>query len=144
MEAVHHVAISVRDIDRAVQFYTDVMGFEVDFDNDHRCGEPLGNVVGLKDVDVRIVMLKGYGLRVELFKYYNPAGRDLGPKRQCDFGLTHFAFSVKGIHSVYERLLNKGVEFNCPPQNLRPGVWATYFHDPEGNTMELVEYGAPE
>ena len=58
----------------------------------------------------------------------------------CDFGLTHFALSVKGIQKIYERLLGEGIRFNCPPQNLRPGVWATYMKDPEGVTIELVEY----
>jgi len=62
------------------------------------------------------------------------------PLRQCDFGLTHFALQVQGIHDIYQRLAAAGVRFNCPPQNLRPGVWATYLKDPEGNTVELVQY----
>jgi catechol 2,3-dioxygenase-like lactoylglutathione lyase family enzyme len=60
--------------------------------------------------------------------------------RQCDFGLTRFALQVKGIHDICQRLAAAGVRFNCPPQNLRPGAWATYLKDPEGNTVELVQY----
>lgn len=138
--AVHHIAISVEDIDRALSFYHDLLGFEVDWDMDHRSGDAMSRVVGLTNADARMVMLKGYGLRVELFRYYSPTGDVCGPKRQCDFGLTHFALSVKNIHQIYERLLKAGVQFNCPPQNLRSGVWATYMKDPEGVTIELIEY----
>ncbi len=141
MEATwHHVAISVRDMASALKFYRDLLGFEVDWDMDHRGGELMSRVVQLPDPDVHMVMLKGYGTRIELFKYHNPIGEPAGPKRQCDFGLTHFALSVRKIHDIYERLQKAGVRFNCEPQNLRPGVWATYLQDPEGVTIELVEY----
>ena len=141
MEATwHHVAISVKDIDRALKFYRDQLGFEVEWDIDHYKGETLSKVVGLPDADAHVVMLRGYGARIEIFKYYMPAGEESGPKRQCDFGITHFTLSVKDIKPLYERLSKAGVQFNCPPQNLRPGVWATYMKDQEGVTIELVEY----
>jgi glyoxylase I family protein len=137
---LHHVAISVSDMDRAVAYYRDILGFEVDWDMDHRSGDALAKVVGLPGADMRIVMLKGYGFRVELFKYYAPEGKGTAAKRMCDFGYTHFALSVENIHGIYERLAEAGVQFNCPPQDLRPGVCGTYMKDTEGNTIELVEY----
>jgi catechol 2,3-dioxygenase-like lactoylglutathione lyase family enzyme len=137
---LHHVAVSVKDVDRALRFYRDALGFEVEWDMDHRSGEPLSRVVGLPAADMRIVMLKGYGMHIELFKYYNPEGESNGQRRQCDVGLTHFALQVQDIHAVYERLVQAGVAFNCPPQNLRPGVWATYMKGPEGVTVEIVQY----
>jgi catechol 2,3-dioxygenase-like lactoylglutathione lyase family enzyme len=141
MEATwHHVAISVKDMDKALYFYRDLLGFEVDWEREHYTGEAMAKVVGLGGADARVVMLKGYGARVELFKYNTPAGQETAAKRQCDFGLIHFALTVKKIHDIYERLSKAGVRFNCPPQNLRPGVWATYMKDPEGVTIELVEY----
>ena len=135
----HHVAMAVPDLDRAVTFYRDLLGFEVDWDMDHRGGELMSKVVGLPGTDTHIIMLIGYGTRVELFTYNNPQGKQCEPRRQCDFGLTHFALSVKDIHNLYDRLVQAGVEFNCPPQNLREGVWATYMKDPFGVTIELVE-----
>ena len=145
MDAVfHHVAAGVRDIEVMVEFFRDRLGFEVDWDHDHRCGETMDAVVGLKDADARIVMMKGYGARVELFHYHHPQGMDGEPLRQCDYGLIHFCFSVDGIHDLYDRLAGQGVDFNCPPQNLRPGVWATYLKGPEGITIELVQYDQPQ
>ena len=143
MEATwHHTAMAVQDMDRAKRFYCDLLGFEIDWERPHYSGEPFANVVGMPDAAAHVVMLKGYGTRLELFTYHRPAGQVGDPKRQCDFGLTHFALSVQGIHDLYERLSAAGVEFNCPPQNLRPGVWATYLKDPEGVTIELVQYEA--
>ncbi len=135
-----HVAVSVRDMDKAVSFYRDALGFEVEWDMPERGGELLSQVVGMPEANAHIVMLKGYGTKIELFKWRSPEGQQQPICQQCDFGITHFAFSVRGIHQIYEDLVSKGVRFNCPPQNLRPGVWATYMNDPEGNTIEIIQY----
>jgi catechol 2,3-dioxygenase-like lactoylglutathione lyase family enzyme len=136
----HHVAISVKSMEQALYFYRDLLGFEVDWDMDHRGGKTMGRVVDLPDPDAHMVMLKGYGARIELFKYHSPVGAARKAVRQCDLGLMHFALQVRNVHELYNRLIEDGVAFNCPPENLRPGVWATYMRDPEGNTIELVEY----
>lgn len=136
----HHLAMAVDDIERAKSFYCDTLGFELDWEREHYSGEAMANVVGLADAAAHVVMLKGYGTRIELFRYHNPKGRVLPSIRQCDFGLTHFALAVQDLSTLYADLAAQGVLFNCPPQNLRPGVRATYMKDPEGNTIELVEY----
>jgi len=140
----HHVAMAVKDMDRAVKFYRDLLGFEVDWESPHHKGEAMSKIVGLPEADARITMLKGYGVRVELFHYYSPEGKDLGPRRQCDYGLTHMALRVRDLKPIHEKLAAAGVEFNCTPQNLRPGVWVTYMKDLEGNTIELVQYSEDE
>lgn len=108
----HHIAISVEDIDGELRFYRDLLGFEVDWDRDHYSGEAMSKVVALPHADAHVVMLKGYGTRLELFKYYTPTGEQCAPRRQCDFGITHFTLSVKKIHKIYDRLLKAGVRFN--------------------------------
>ena len=138
--AWHHVALSVKDMESALRFYRDLLGFEVDWEREHYAGEAFSEVVGLPNADARVVMLKGYGMRLELFAYHNPQGIEAGPRRMCDFGLTHFALTVQHIHELYRRFSAAGVRFNSPPRKLRAGVWAAYMKDPEGVTIELVEY----
>ncbi len=141
IKLLHHTAISVTDLDRSIRFYRDVLGMTVDWRIDHRKSEPLEKVLGLKNVDVSYAMLSGWGGRVELFQYHSPEGLPYPPdKPVCDRGITHFAFQVEDIDGLYEKLLGQGVRFNTAPQVIRPGVKATYFHDPDGVTLELVQY----
>lgn len=134
----HHAAMSVRDMDRSLKFYCDLIGFEVEWEFDHVKSELVDAIVGLKDVDVRMAMLAGYGARLELFQYYNPAGEECAPKRQCDFGLTHICLFVDDVQSIYDRLVEQGVEFISPPQNHRPGGWVAYMRDPDGTVIEIL------
>ena len=138
--SVHHTAISVKDMERSLNFYRDLLGMEVEWEMDHRSGKALSKVVGLADADMRIVMLKGYGHRIELFQYYKPKGTPISPGFMCDPGRMHIAFQVTNIRDHYRKLKEAGVEFNCPPLEIRPGVWATYFRDPDGVILEFIEY----
>ena len=141
IKLLHHTAISVADIDRSIHFYCELLGMKLEWKIDHRRSEALEKVVGLKNVDVSYAMLSGWGGRVELFQYHSPEGLPYPPdKPVCDKGITHFGFQVEDIDGLYEKLLASGVQFNTPPLVIRPGVKATYFHDPDGITLEFVQY----
>ena len=137
----HHTGISVTDLDRSIRFYCDLLGMNLDWRIDHKKGEAFEKVVGLKNVDVSYAMLSGWGGRLELFQYHSPSGLPYPPdKPVCDKGITHFGFQVEDIDDLYEKLHGQGVRFNNPPQVIRPGVKAAYFHDPDGITVEFVQY----
>ena len=141
LEAVfHHVAIAVRDMDRMLAFYRDLLGFALEWEKPSYDGRSFAKVVALDGARAHVAMLNGHGMHIELFHYLEPQGRSLGELRMCDFGYTHFGMKVKDLHAIYARLHEAGTPFNSPPENLRPGVWAAYFKDPEGNTIEIVEY----
>ena len=136
----HHIALAVNNMNRALYFYVELLGFETEWDRPHYKGDAFSRIVGLDDAEAHVVMLRGHGTRIELFRYHNPPGEGRGIVRQCDYGISHFTFAVKKIHELYADLRKAGVVFNCPPQSPRPGVYATYMKDPEGNTIELVQY----
>ena len=136
----HHVALAVEDMDSSKEFYTKLLAFQIAWERENYSGEYFSKVVGIPDSSAHVVMLEGHGMRLELLQYHSPPGKRLPPRRQCDFGLSHIAFSVEEMQQLYEKLVHAGVQFNCPPQNVRPGVWATYMKDPEGNTVEIIEY----
>lgn len=141
IKSFHHTAMSVTDLDRSIHFYCELLGMKLDWRIDHKKSEALEKVVGLRNVDVSYAMLSGWGGRIELFQYHSPEGKPYPPdKPVCEKGITHFAFQVEDIDALHERLLAQGVRFNTPPQVIRPGVKATYFHDPDGITLELVQY----
>jgi len=136
-----HAAVSVRDMDRSLAFYRDLLGFEVLWDFDHVTGGVIDAIVGLSDVDLRVAMLAGHGARMELFQYHHPKGQDRSAKRQSDYGFTHIALYVPDVRGAYEALVEKGVAFLSPPQNHRPDGWVVYMKDPDGNIVELVNPG---
>ncbi len=141
--AFHHVAVSVGDMEKMVSFFCEKLGFEVEIEDPNRSGEPLDKVIGLEDVKAHVVLLKGYGVHIELLKFKHPEGEPRAAFRQCDHGFTHICLKVADIDKAYGQMLNSGARFTTAPQNLRPGVWATYILGPEQLIVELAQYDEP-
>jgi glyoxylase I family protein len=145
IKVLHHAAISVSDLDKSIHFYRNLLGMSLEWRMEHRQGESLERVVGMKNVDVSIALLTGWGSRIELLQYHSPKGKPYPTnKLQCDKGFIHLAFQVENIDDLYKQLLGQGVQFNSPPLVLRAGVKVTYFHDPDWVTLELVQYSEEE
>ena len=70
--APHHTALSVEDFEAARDFFVSVLGFDLEGEMDRRTD--IAPVVALPDACVRWAMLNRGGYRLELFKYYSPAG----------------------------------------------------------------------
>jgi len=139
--AIHHVAIIVKDLEKSIKFYRDTLGLRLLYTSFSK-GEELSRGVGLKDADLKIAMFKAGDTLVEVTQYVNPKGRP-SDRLPCDIGEMHLAFKVKNIRKVYQELKNKGVKFNAPPNIVKEGpmkgwIW-TYFKDPDGAQLELVE-----
>jgi catechol 2,3-dioxygenase-like lactoylglutathione lyase family enzyme len=140
MKRIHHVGISIRDMDRSIRFYRDNFDMELVIEREYS-GEKFDKVAGMSGAEAKMAMLRLGDTLIELFEFKKPLGRAV---RQylwpCDYGITHIAFEVEDIWKKYEELVAMGVDFNCPPQDVREGVRATYMKDPDGNMLELVEY----
>lgn len=140
---IHHVAISVPDLDQALAFYSDALGFEVvqegDWDRTHPQAD---RVIGLAETSARIAMLKAPNAYLEIWQYRNPEPEDRR-SRPCDFGYPHFALQVTDIEAEYERLSAAGMTFAADaPVNLG-STSAIYGKDPFGNIIELYEIRDP-
>lgn len=139
----HHTAVCVTDFDRALRFYTEFLGFEVEGEMDHRDEAALGEVVGLPGAVIRWAMLRGCGYRVELFRYYTPQG-ETRPRRQCDLGYNHMAFEVADVDAVYEQAIGLGYQCVSSPRDLRGGrTRVFYLCEPEGAITEFVQFRNP-
>jgi catechol 2,3-dioxygenase-like lactoylglutathione lyase family enzyme/8-oxo-dGTP pyrophosphatase MutT (NUDIX family) len=150
LRQVDHVNIVVRDIDEMVAFYRDVLGMEVTRDVTIS-GDWIGKVVGLKNVKARVVYLGLMaGPRIELIKYDKPKAKNPDhTEKPHALGMRHIAFLVRDIDKTVKRLAKAGVRFLSDVQDV-PSAQVTYdndhrkrlvyFHDPEGNLLELCEY----
>jgi len=138
---IHHTAVCVTNFERARRFYTDFLGFTLEDEMDQRAEPALGEVVGLPGACVRWAMLRhDSGHRVELFKYYTPAG-DAKPRRQCDVGYGHLAIAVADVDAVYAQAMAAGYESVSSPRVLRGGrTKVFYLREPAGVITEFIQF----
>ena len=133
-----HVAMSVKDMDKAVAFYRDVVGMEKAFDREF--DTPMARLIGVEGTRVRIVHMKFHDNVLELFDYHYPPGREPRPDRQqSDFGLIHIGFMVTDFWATYQDLVDRGIEFLGEAFEFRPGVFVAYFRGVEYEVCEIRE-----
>ena len=133
-----HVGISVRDMEKAIAFYRDVLGMEKSLDREFDI--PLAKIIGLEGARARVVHMRLGESVVELFDYRNPKGREPRPDpTQADFGLIHIGFMVQDFQKSYQDLKAKGVQFLGEPVEIRPGVFVAYFRGAENEVCEMRE-----
>jgi len=140
---IHHVAIGVPDLDRALDFYTGVLGFKAvqrgEWDRSH----PLADrAVGLMDTSARMAMLKAPNAYLEVWEYRHPVPADLR-SRPCDLGYPHFCLQVRDIQAEYERLSAAGMTFVADAPVDFGTSSAVYGKDPFGNIIEIYEIRDP-
>ena len=138
---VLHSSITVSNRDKAVRFYSDVLGLELVFIRESS-GKGLSEALGVVDAHLKIGMMKAGEDFVELIEYVNPKSP---PKRivPSDVGGMHIALEVDDIEALGLKLRKYGCAFNTPPRLIEEGpmkgwLWA-YFRDPDGSQLEAVE-----
>ncbi|HHX43516.1 MAG TPA: hypothetical protein GX714_05950 [Chloroflexi bacterium] len=137
-ERMDHVAMSVKDMDKAIAFYQDVVGMEKVFDREF--DTPMARLIGVEGTRVRIVHMKFGDNVLELFDYHYPKGRELRPDhQQSDYGLIHIGFLVKDFWATYQALKDRGIEFLGEALEIRPGVFVAYFRGVEYEVCEIRE-----
>ena len=117
---IHHTALSIKDMDKSLAFYRDLLGLEVMFDSGWNTGTTVADkILRVRDTAARQVMLRAGNAYLELFEFRNPDPSPMAADRPViDRGITHIAFDVKDVDSEYERLKQAGIEFHCEPVNL--------------------------
>jgi catechol 2,3-dioxygenase-like lactoylglutathione lyase family enzyme len=123
---IHLASVFVDDQDKALAFYTDVLGFRPK--NDVPLGEHRWlTVVGPDDVD---------GVELVLEPDAHPAARTFKKALAAD-GIPFTAFAVADVHAAYEELQARGVTFVQPPTAMGP-VTTAVLDDTCGNLIQLA------
>ncbi len=140
IHGIDHTALSVPDMDKALDFYSGVLGFEVLMNFAWPSGaKPLDDLVGLPDSASKVAMLKLGDAKLEIFQYQNPEGKAQDADRPvCDHGIIHLCLAVSDIRDEYTRLEAAGVRFNSEPIDMGKET-CVYGRDPFGNVLELIE-----
>ena len=139
IHGVHHVAMSVPDLDRAQAFNVGVLGFEEIFRDGWREAPLVDRVMGVTGGSGRAMLIQAGNLFVELFEFATPVPAPLDPAPPVNrYGFTHIALDVTDIDAVHQRLVDAGMTFNTTPVSSY-GVRTTYGRDPFGNLIELQQ-----
>jgi len=121
-------SVLVDDQDKALKFYTEVLGFEVKRDI------PMGGADRWLTV---VSPARPDGVELLLEPNGNPAASTF---QQAIFeqGIAATVFSTEDIEADYERMAALGVEFTMPPTDIGPAVMAV-FNDTCGHPINLVQ-----
>lgn len=132
-------------IEAMLEFYTGVLGLKLV--GDAKATPELSARAGATPHGYRIVRLQTpYGERIKLVQ----PNQDPPPPRAVPrwvherHGLAYLTFVIADIQDVLRHLKAHGVKLlGEEPIEVRPGVFAFYSLDPEGNYLEFVEYPDP-
>jgi glyoxylase I family protein len=145
LQAVHHVGLVVRDLDRSIYFYHDVLGLS--FANEPTpwfSGPQLEKGVGVDGATLRQVSLwVGENSTLELIEYGNRPESSVAPVPNNYMGAAHVCFKVADVRAKKAELEAAGVQFYTDVNVVDDGPLAgwrwVYFSDPDGLALELVE-----
>lgn len=129
-----HATVYVKDYDKALEFYTQKLGFEVRMDVKMDGGFRWLTVSPKGQPDLEIVLYepKATGMMDETTASQIRALLELG-------ALGAGAFDTDDCRKTYEELKSKGVEFVSPPQEQSYGIEAI-FKDNSGNWFSLTQH----
>lgn len=139
---VHHVGLTVSDLDHSLAFYERLVGRVRDFSTESE-GPALSKAVGVPGARLRFGFITLGSLHLELLEYRNPR-RDRYELANSDPGAAHVCFEVVDLRAAMESLAEDGVRFYSEPLDIEEGPLAgysfVYFDDPDGITLELFEH----
>jgi catechol 2,3-dioxygenase-like lactoylglutathione lyase family enzyme len=148
MRGIFHTGITVSDLDRSIAFYRDVLGLKLTVGPTEVLeGDELSRGLGVGKARMKLAIFQIGDGQLELLQYLNPPSPVDRPMPANTLGAMHVAFHVDDMGAKVKELQAKGVTFFTRPNVVTEGpldgwTWV-YFRDPDGITLELIEYKPP-
>jgi catechol 2,3-dioxygenase-like lactoylglutathione lyase family enzyme len=135
-----HVGICVSDMERALRFYRDGLGFCFEHDL-HVEGEPSDTLLRLRGVNLDAVYLTRDGVRIELLRFASPPAPPSRARTMHEPGLTHLSFRVADLDATLDALRAAGERVLDETIIRIPDFKAAacFVVDPDGQLIELVQ-----
>ncbi len=147
MSNIKYVGMTVANLEKSVEFYSQVLSFRVTKDIEV-WGEDWEKLQGIFGLRMRIVQMQLGDEIISLMEYLTVEGRPLPvDSGSNDRIFQHIAIVVKDMDRAYEHLRQFRVRHSSTsPQQLPEwnkklgGVKAFYFKDPDGHNLELIQF----
>lgn len=148
VQGLWHVGFTVRDLDRSIVFYRDLVGFEL-VHRQEGASAYTRRLVGYPDAHLKVALFAIPGSppgpanhQLELIEYVCPQGTPINGAH-CNPGVGHLAFAVADLAGLHARLAAEGVDFVSPPVAITAGIntggFVCYLHDPDGIVLEAIQ-----
>lgn len=143
--AVHHLGLTVADIERSIHFYRDILGMTLLRRRPQVDSEYVALQTGYPGVVLNVASFQvapGGPQTLEVVQYMNHGGppTEIATNRP---GASHLCLTVDDLRSCHADLKSKGVQFKSEPVPITAGPNAgglvVYLYDPDGYTLELFQ-----
>lgn len=124
------ISIPVRDQEKALKFYTELLGFIKKKDKPLEGGNRWLTLVSKEAQDGIELLLEPAPIHFEPSKVFQDA--------LMESGIPYTQFEVESVDEEYERLTKLGVEFSVKPSIMGTTKYAV-FNDTCGNNIEIDE-----
>lgn len=128
IKRLNSVPVFVSNMDRALEFYRDKLGFDV------RADRPLSPTFRWLTV-----VPPNAETALQLFSSVFVAESDRGFREEVERRIgkwTGMVFLTDDMQSTYQTLHQRGVQFDAEPKQ-EPWGWEVWFQDPDGNRFAL-------
>lgn len=120
IRSVNHIARTTRDLDASTAFYRDVLGF---------------HLIRRPDFSFPGAWLYNYGVQIHLIA----KSKDDATAGDIETRADHVAFHVDDLSEVRHLLDKHGIAYRSN-EVAKTGVTQLFFHDPDGNHIEVATY----
>lgn len=129
IRAFSHVALPVSDLDASLAFYRDVLGLEVVLRLDPDDEDAKGGIAA--------------GLRIAGVLVPGGVMLELGEGMPGTLGSSYvLALNVPDVREAQREIEAAGLKPSMPPTEVVPGVTMMFVPDPDGRTIEFVEFAS--